>query len=137
MAKHKTNTIELKEGSLVVVFDGLKKVESGPYVGETTIGSFKVYLGTEQVGLIQHFRLEANANEPLPKIEFDFGSALPEPSAQDPELEVQEAAVTRLREAYRRYVDRIRRFIPWAKWTSPVGSSPPPGGVEGAHGRAG
>jgi len=125
--KHKTNTIELKEGSLVVVFEGLKKVESGPYAGETTLGSFKVYLGTEQVGLLQSFRIEAHANEPLPKIEFDFGSALPEPDARDPELKTtQEEAWGRLRDTYQRYVDSIRKFIPWAKWTSPVELSPPP-----------
>lgn len=118
--------VELKEGTLVIVCEGLKKVEKGPFAGETTLGSLKVYLGTEQVGLLQSFKLEAHVNEALPHLEFNFGHALPE--GEQPVLD-------RLRASYERSIEKIRKFFPWSKWVSPIGSSPPPQGPE-EHGRA-
>lgn len=125
MPKAKPKTVELKEGTLVVVFEGLKKVTKGPYAGEDTVGSLKVFIGTEQVGLLQNFKLEANANDVLPHLEFNFGNSLPDPADAE-----QETVLDRLRKSYGLYLDRIKTAFPWAKWTSPIGSSPPPAGPE-------
>jgi len=100
--------VDLSEGTLTIVFEGLKTVPSGPYKGEKTIGSMKVYVGEEQVGLLQRFKVEAFANEPLPRLEFDFGEHEP----------------GKLRSVYEKTLTRIREFFPWARYVSPVGSSP-------------
>jgi len=113
-ARKKPKTIELREGTLTLVFEGLKVVPQGPYKGEKTIGAVKIYIGEEQIGLLQRFKMEAFANEPLPRLEFDFGELPPEAIKESP-----------LKALYEKAVARIREFFPWSKWVSPVGSSPP------------
>jgi hypothetical protein len=111
-ATKKAKTIELREGTLTVVFEGLKTVKDGPHKGSKTVGSVKVYIGEEQVGALQRFKMEAVVDHPLPLLDFDFG-----------ELKDQEIPPT-LKSLYERTVTRIREFFPWAKYVSPVGSSP-------------
>lgn len=116
--KLKPKTIELREGTLVVVFEGLKAIEDGPHKGQKTVGAVKVYVGGEQVGLLQHFKMEAKVNESLPRLEFDFGDHSIETSGGSD-------VWAHLRPAYERTIDRIKTFFPWAKWVSPVGSHNP------------
>lgn len=107
--------IELKEGTLVLVYEGLKLAQAGPYKGEKMVGSLKVYIGEEQVGALQHLKLEASANGALARLEFDFG---------DDKMFGEKPIPPTLKTMYERTITRIREFFPWAKYVSPVGSSP-------------
>jgi hypothetical protein len=125
MAAKKAKTIELREGTLTVVFEGLKTMTNGPYKGEKSVGSVRVFIGEEQVGALQRFKLEALANDPLPQLDLDFG---------DGKMFGEKPIPPTLKTMYERTITRIREFFPWAKYVSPVGSSPvvesPPGGTE-------
>lgn len=123
--RHKETSIPLKEGSLVVVFEGLQRIEDGPHAGETTVGSAKVYLGAEQVGLLQHFKLELHANEVFPRLDFDFGSMGPDPAPTDTKSVER---FLELRQTYSHFIDRVKKWFPWARWKSPVGNSVDPEG---------
>ena len=108
--RNKTKSISLKEGSLVVVFEGLKKIEKGPHAGQVTVGATKIFIGTEQVGLLNSFSFESVSGEILPKVTFDFGLQGPYDLA----------------DAYQQSIERIKVSFPWAKWQSPIGGSPEP-----------
>jgi len=117
MPRNQVTSIPLQEGTLVVVFEGLKKVTNGPHAGETTIGPIRIYLGTEQVGMFQRFKLETKTSEVLPSLEFDFGGSLEEGKSWD---------LFALKEELDYWIERITQFFPWAKWRSPFGSGPTP-----------
>lgn len=117
----RNDTINLSDHALVVVFEGVKVLEHGPYKGERVVRPAKIYIEGKQIGVLSSFRLTQNGDNPLPEVSFAFASGLKDediPTMSD-----------RLKATLSGFVGLIRKNLPWATWSMPGASSPPPASV--------
>lgn len=111
----RNDTINLSDHALVVVFEGVKVLDEGPYKGQKVIRPAKVYIEGKQIGVLSSFQLTQNGDNPFPEVKFAFASGLKDediPKMSD-----------RLRDSLSRFVDLIRKNLPWASWSMPGASS--------------
>jgi len=70
--------------------------------------------------MLKSFRFETNSMNPLPSVVFEFS-----PVPANTEL------YERLKPTYEKFLSWVRSYVPWAKWSSPYGSSAPETAVAG------
>jgi hypothetical protein len=108
----RTETIDPRDHALVIVIEGLRVAKSGPYTGQTVIGPTQVYVEGAHLGLLSSLEITLRSNQTTPEVKFQFASGVKSESATDTLLT-----------AIDKYVNMVRKALPWASWSSPLGSS--------------
>ena len=106
--------IELKEGQIAIVIDGLQAIDEGPHAGERHFKGARVFVGGEQVSLLRTLELHVATDNVVPRVVFDWGT---ETSLLTGE--------PNLRPVYQANVDRLKKQVPWAAYVSPIESYDP------------